>query len=268
MLGKLFKYEFKACARVIFPVFGAAIIMSILSAGAMAITPDVVSNTSQTIIAVLSVLVIIIFFFLLFASMLLSFVFAIRRFKVNLLGKEGYLMNTLPVKPLSNVMAKLLCSLVFQILSAIVAVVCILLCVVLSNRMYIAEAFEDIADIFGALMQLNASGWLNLVLTIILMLVSILKSYSMIYSAMSMGYSFNKCKALISIGLVIAFSTVESILMSVITSEGIEYHFENFEQYQNAFALSLILSIALQAIFAAIYTAMTTLFLKRRLNLE
>lgn len=270
MLGKLFKYEFKACARVIFPIFGAAIIMSILSAGVMAVTPDNVtaSSASQAIVAVLSMLVVMIFAFLIFASMLMSFVFAIRRFKVNLLGKEGYLMNTLPVKPLSNVMAKLLCSLIFQILSLIVVVFCMMLCVILSDRAYIASAFEDIADIFRALGQLSASGWLNLVLTIVLMLVAVIKSYSLIYSAMSMGYSFNKCNGLISIGLVIAFSTVESIITTLIASEGIEYHFENFEQYRNAFALSLIFSIALQAIFAAIYTSLTTLFLKRRLNLE
>ncbi len=268
MLGKLFKYEFKACGRVIFPIFGAAIIMSILSAGAMAIVPDTVSNASQTILAVLSVLVVVIFSFLLFASMLMSFVFAIRRFKVNLLGKEGYLMNTLPVKTLSNVMAKLFCSLVFQILSAIVAVVCILLCVVLSDRMYITTAFDDIVDIFRALTSLSARGWLNLILVVLLMMVSIIKGYSLIYSAMSMGYSFNKCKAIISIGLVIAFSTVESVIMSLVASEGIDYHFQDSEQYMNAFALSLILSIALQAIFAAIYTSLTTFFLKRRLNLE
>ncbi len=267
MLGKLFKYEFKACARVIFPIFGAAIIMSILSAGAMVIAPDNTA-TSQAVISVLSVLAVMIFAFLIFASMLMSFVFAIRRFKVNLLGKEGYLMNTLPVKPVSNVMAKLLCSLIFQILSLIVVVFCIMLCAMLSSRVYITEAFENISNIFRALRQLSASVWLNLILTILLMIAAVIKSYSMIYSAMSMGYSFNKCKALISIGMVIAFSTVESIITTLIASEGIEYRFEDLEQYQNAFAISLILSIALQAIFAAIYTLLTTLFLKRRLNLE
>ncbi len=268
MLGKLFKYEFKACSRVIFPVFGAAIIMSVMAALSLAITPSSISNTSQAVIGVLISLVMIVFAFLLFASMLLSFVFAIRRFKVNLLGKEGYLMNTLPVSSLSNVMAKLFCSLIFQILSVIVAIICILLCTVLSNKEYISEAFEAIGDIFRALMQLSASGWLNLILVIILMVVAVIKSYSMIYSAMSMGYSFNKCKALISIGLVIAFSTVESIITALISMEGIEYYFEDIEQYQSAFALSLLASIIFQAIFASIYTALTTLFLKKRLNLE
>ena len=268
MLGKLYKYEFKACGRVIFPIFGAAIIMSIMAALSLAITPSKVTSTSQAVIGVLITLVMIVFVFLLFTSMLLSFIFAIRRFKVNLLGKEGYLMNTLPVKPLSNVMAKLLCSLVFQILSVIVAINCILLCTVLSNKEYISEAFEAIGDIFSALVHLSANGWLNLILVIILMIVSVIKSYSMIYSAMSMGYSFNKCKALISIGLVIAFSAVESIITTLISREGIEYYFENLEQYQSAFALSLLASIIFQAIFASISTALTTFFLKRRLNLE
>ena len=268
MLGKLYKYEFKACGRVIFPIFGAAIIMSIMAALSLAITPSKVTSTSQAVIGVLITLVMIVFVFLLFTSMLLSFIFAIRRFKVNLLGKEGYLMNTLPVKPLSNVMAKLLCSLVFQILSVIVAINCILLCTVLSNKEYISEAFEAIGDIFSALVHLSANGWLNLILVIILMIVSVIKSYSMIYSAMSMGYSFNKCEALISIGLVIAFSAVESIITTLISREGIEYYFENLEQYQSAFALSLLASIIFQAIFASIYTALTTFFLKRRLNLE
>ncbi len=268
MLGKLFKYEFKACSRVIFPIFGAAIIMSVMAALSMAIAPNNMSNASQAVVGVLISLVMIVFVFLLFTSMLLSFIFAIRRFKTNILGKEGYLMNTLPVSPLSNVIAKLLCSLIFQILSVAVAAISIWLCVMLSNREYIAEAFEDIGDIFRALMQLSASGWLNIILIIVLMIVSIIKSYSMIYSAMSMGYSFNKCKGLISIGLVIAFSTVESIITTLISADGIEYYFNNVEQYQNAFTLSTLASILFQIIFASIYTALTTFFLKRRLNLE
>lgn len=50
MLGKLFKYEFKACGRVIFPIFGAAIIMSIMAALSLAITPSKVTSTSQAVI--------------------------------------------------------------------------------------------------------------------------------------------------------------------------------------------------------------------------
>lgn len=268
MLGKLFKYEFKACSRVIFPVFGAAVIMSIIAALSMSFSPNNVSNASQAVISVLSALVIIVFAFLLFTSMLMSFIFAIRRFKVNLLGKEGYLMNTLPVKTISNVMAKILCSLVFQMLSLIVAVICIMMCVLFSDGIYIASAFEEIKAVFSALVQLSAREWLNFTLTIILMIVSVIKSYSMIYSAMSMGYSFNKCKGLISIGMVIAFSTAESIITTLTDLGSSEYYFEDISQYQNAFVLSLLASILIQVIFASIYIALTTFFLKRRLNLE
>ena len=60
-----------------------------------------------------------------FAIAVLCFVSTVQRFYKNLLGREGYLMHTLPVTETQLILSKLLTSMVWVLCSGLVGIVCI-----------------------------------------------------------------------------------------------------------------------------------------------
>ncbi len=272
MLGKLFKYEFKACSRVILPVFGAAIITSLLASLLTLISPSANvmnpgSQAANVFIGFISSLIMIAFVALIYAALLVSFIYSLIRFRKSLLGSEGYLMNTLPVSALSNVVAKMLCAFVFQVLSVLTIVICMLIFVLVATKTSLATFFSGFSEIAYAFAQLGIDGWVFFVLLLITMIVGTIKSNAMIYAAMAIGHSFNGKKRLKSIGIFILASIVENILISVFLSTG-ALNNVNVETAMSAFNLLFGLIIIVSIIFAVGYTALASYFISKRLNLE
>lgn len=100
MLGKLIKYEFKACGRTFFPLYIGILVLAainglcnnynIFSIG------DNGTSLSFSIENVQGILMLVLFA-LFVALFVLTILLTIQRFKKNLLDEEGYLMFTLPV---------------------------------------------------------------------------------------------------------------------------------------------------------------------------
>ena len=94
MLGKLIKHEFRATGRILLPLLGAELLLSVL-AGFSVRGLDRVENMG--ILGVMYVTTLVVFFLGLFALSVVAFVLMIQRFYKNLLRDEGYLSMTLPV---------------------------------------------------------------------------------------------------------------------------------------------------------------------------
>lgn len=110
MLGKLLKYEFKATMRIFIPIYIAlmavALVNRIFRMGGIRFGYGI----STTILVVL------------FMTLgVITLVMIVQQFEKNLLGDEGYLMFTLPVKTESLMFSKIIISIVWMILSGIVA---------------------------------------------------------------------------------------------------------------------------------------------------
>ena len=116
MLTKLLKYEFKATART----YGAIYLALLAAAGLIGIsfrTEDFAVyryafGIGTTVYSLLAM-----------ALVVVTIVTVIQRFTKNLLGREGYLMHTLPVTESQLVASKLLSSAVWLLASAVVGVV-------------------------------------------------------------------------------------------------------------------------------------------------
>lgn len=80
---KLLKYEWKACARICLPLYGAMLLMSIINALMTTDRAQDIMNGIPT--AILAML----FFALLVAVFVVTAVILIQRFYKNLLGDEG-----------------------------------------------------------------------------------------------------------------------------------------------------------------------------------
>ena len=103
---KLLKYEWKACARICLPLYGAMLLMSVVSA---LMTTESAQNIMDGIpTAILGML----YFALLIAVFVVTAVILIQRFYKNLLGDEGYLMFTLPVTVAQHIWSKVIIAVV------------------------------------------------------------------------------------------------------------------------------------------------------------
>lgn len=111
MLGKLMKYELKACGRIFIPLYIAILVVA-----------AIIGIFSNTQILQVPVILIFVLMALFIALGVMTVVLILQRFKKNLLEDEGYLMFTLPVSVKSLILSKYLTSLIYMVLSIIVAI--------------------------------------------------------------------------------------------------------------------------------------------------
>lgn len=274
MLGKLLKYEFKANGRILLPIYGALIITAIASGVSVRIADlgyiDGLLDTESAIsgpAVLLWLLPIIVFIALIFAALALSVVFSILRFKKNLLGSEGYLMNTLPVTPFANVSAKLISATIMQI-SAVIAMVVSLIFFIMTG---IGE-WSDFRVLFtGLFNDLDVLDVSSAVITLIYALSGTILFNTIVYAAMACGHFFNKRKVLASIGIYMAFNFGVSILNQVLSSAIIRDFVtpaETVEQLVYIMNQSYIVLSIMNIVFSVLFIWLTTYMIKNKLNLE
>ena len=122
MLKQLLKYEFKATSRVYGGLYLALALLSVvlgLSVRGQTVLPS--NSKVWQFVVILS----IVYAAVVAAIAVLCLVTTIQRFTQNLLGREGYLMHTLPVTETQLILSKLLTSMVWVIGSIALGVLCI-----------------------------------------------------------------------------------------------------------------------------------------------
>ena len=113
MLKKLLKYEFKATGRVYGGLYLAILAVAVLMGVSFQI-PAPLGHTAP--IAVLM----LVYMGLGVAIAVMTVLSIIQRFTRNLLGREGYLMHTLPVSNAQLILAKLIPSILWVLCSIVV----------------------------------------------------------------------------------------------------------------------------------------------------
>lgn len=202
MLGKLIKYELKATGRKLFPLYIALLALALivkLFIGNL----EVNSEASGGIIQILSIFA---YGATMAAVFIITLYITLERFYKNLLGREGYLMNTLPVPTWMNISNKLIVSFIWNIVSVIVAFLSIIIIA------YSKDLFANLPDILIAL-KYNLQGQFFYVLEwIIYLLTSIVSSTLIIYLSIALGHLFNKRRIFLSFVAYIAVSMIISVL--------------------------------------------------------
>ena len=225
MLRKLLKYEFKATGRSIIPLYGALLIL------ALVIRIFVVNNINSNFsllsgninlnLGVLSGLFNALSIFLYGATMaataVATILIIVYRFYKNLLGDEGYLMNTLPVSIHSNIVSKIITSIAWCCLSAVIAAISIL--IIASNNISFSNFISDIFNLLGS--AFNAYGF-NVPLILLEFVLSgisqIALNIILIYTSISLGHMLPKIKILGSFAAYLAISTAMTIIMTTAAS--------------------------------------------------
>ena len=119
MLFKLLKYDFRAMWKQFALIWGAALALALVNRFSIFLNAD--GHETHFRSASLSAVPVFAFTAALIAMFVISVIFVIQRFSKGLLGDEGYLMHTLPVRPWELVASKLICGIVTWVLSGMVA---------------------------------------------------------------------------------------------------------------------------------------------------
>lgn len=256
MLGKLLKYDFKAIGRILLPIFGATLIIAIVNG----VWPW--AESFATLGSVMGTLAIgrIIAMFLFFAAAAfcggLCFIAAALRFRNVILGSEGYLFNTLPIHPITNVFAQLIAAVVFQILGLFV--------LFLSSSFFSGSfSVSDLKNVVLNFLGIKFMGdvKLQIILYVIIILAITLVNVA-VYTSLSIGHSFNGGKKIISVAaftvLFIVGAYVFYILSDKLFGLGLFY---------STLATGIYLA-ALLLLYNIVGLVITNYFISRRLNLE
>lgn len=279
MLKKLLKYEFQATARYFLPLYLLIIVLALLTRLTMSITIESNQLLKNLLVDLPSVLMAFAYRAGLLSIGLVTLLLVVQRFYSNLLGREGYLMFTLPVTPVKLLWSKLLAALVWGIASA--AAVVVSLIVLLADQ----NIFWYMKDFFGALLDLLSRGgtplWMILLLGVAVLLTSALHAYLQIYAAIILGCQAKKYRILLGIVIYIGISMAEQFLMGVgMTilalvpdfSMSLLYLFgyqqSTPEAVYSLFNLVLTGLLVFNVVLGTGYYVLTWQMMKKRLNLE
>lgn len=275
MFGKLLKHEMRATRRLMLPIFGLLLAFSVLFVVMLWLNPGpsgegiqfgtlqggFMADAGNMLIAIFTILITLGYVFMNIAAVTVIFFYAIVRFRSNLLGDEGYFMHTLPVTAGANLWAKVIASTLWLVLGGAA--------ILLSSMVVGAGAgglsfFQELGEVIR--LGFNAATaqvfWL-LAEVLLLLLAGTVNWFLTVYAAMSMGYSLQKHRGVVSICIYFAINFAEQIVMmqgvSVLSWLGL------FPETPEALMLMLTGYLAVTSVgwhFLARY------FLSRRLNLQ
>ncbi len=185
MLGKLIRHEFRATARYYLPLFAILVILGLI------LLP--LARHAQSL-GVLQTLLTVLYTLAAIVLVVMTLVVTIRRFYTHLLGREGYLMFTLPVTAGQNILGKLIPATCWTLIGLVLGILTAA-----------PVSFGGIGDIPGELA-------LPVVLLIVAAILSIASTILFFYLCMAIGQLFNTHKFLAAVVTFLVLTAVLNIL--------------------------------------------------------
>lgn len=268
MLKKLLKYEFKATART----YGTIYLALLFVAGLLGFTFRVENDfTESRVFDVLFTL----YDLLAVALVVVTIITVIHRFTRNLLGREGYLMHTLPVTEAQLVGSKLISSAVWLLASAVVGVVSlvVMFCV---GADFTQLDLSNLLDDWAALRTSFEGDLLAILLwTALLCYARTLCTMLCIYAACMVGHLFRAHNGVASVGAFFLMSWGQGRVENLLNAGGLVRILMGSagdtivsEAANHSTLIFFAASFAITAVFGAVYFILTCWLMKNKLNLE
>lgn len=261
MLGKLLKHELKATSRLLIPLYLILIGMSILNR-IMSSFQDI-----NWMMKLISNMLITGFLFILVAAFAVTAILMVTRFYKNLIGDEGYLMFTLPVKPNQLLTSKLIISIFWLFISIVSVIVTLYIIFATPERMYLVyqnlnEISEELKIAFRGSLQVAV---LELIL---LCFISIIANILMLYLSIAIGQLFNGHRILGSFIAYIGIYMAIQILLFIIIGVCILFNWDTIYTFNTFPQIFLPLIIFIMTLCSIGLYGGTSYILNRKLNLE
>ena len=287
MLKQLLKYEFKATKSLYFGLYLALALLSVVLGVSFRQENAWADNTN---FGRLEVILMVLYLSVIFAIAVLCFVSTVQRFYKNLLGREGYLMHTLPVNENQLILSKLLTSMVWVLCSGLVGIVCITGMVsigVLDAEVLGTVDWDSWKQLWGMLYgELGTKFWLVMFWTILINLARLASLILCVYAACMIAHQFKKqtmvAGILAFIGMNIVENQIDKLLgMNDVTLfVGVNYELVDVSDVSGWTPVMHYLTTAFgqgagylfcfvfTAAIAAVYFCLTRWLMKYKLNLE
>lgn len=251
MLGKLLKYDFRSMWKQFALVWPAALVLGLINRFAIPWTQG--GDGDGGIMAVTAVMLLVA---VLMIMGVLSLMFIVGRFYKGLLGSEGYLMNTLPVRPWQLIASKLICAVVVIVVSSAAAFLALVLMMPINWGVVFTDGW--IGVLIGKMID-QPVGFLRLAEMVLILLGTLAVMVLTLYAAMAAGHLFRKHRAAMS---VVAFLVIDIVISNLITG------FDILVGKVPNFQLVVWLTILGEVLVSAALFAVAERVLSRRLNLE
>jgi len=270
MFGRLLKYDFRSMCKQFGFIWPAALLLAAVNRFTLS-GLDANGSLEETIAGI----AMLVYIAILMAMFVISVIFVIQRFFKGLLGDEGYLMHTLPVRPWELIGSKLICAVVMTLISIVVAILSIFIIVLPGNFHEFAREFFGMfswlwsnfdGDVFNAILAFAE--------ILLLLLTGMAQGYVMLYLAMAIGHLFHKNRVAMS---VIAYIGIHAVMSTCFSMLG-HLFWDMIHGFVQRFFWgpvgwrdihqSLWITILCTAAISALYFFFTDYILRNKLNLE
>lgn len=286
MLKQLLKYEFKATKSLYFGLYLALALLSVVLGVTFRQEHALAHSTS---FQNLEVILMIVYVSVILAIAVLCFVNTIQRFYQNLLGREGYLMHTLPVNENQLILSKLLTSMVWVLCSGLVGIVCITVMVsigVIDQETFGMVDWNSWKQLWQMLYEeIGPEFWVAMAWTILINLARLASLILCVYAACMIAHPFRKHVVILAfIGLNIVENQIDKLLgtnhvnlfmdityrVADVNVTGVTYGMTPMQTMTTAFGAGsgYLFCFVVTSAFAAAYFCLTRWLMKNKLNLE
>lgn len=275
MLIKLLKYEFKFTGRSLLPIYAALLVLTVLMNLGDGMRFGF--NNAGMFEGFFKTMLIFTYSCVISAVCIITVVLLVQRFYKNLLRDEGYLMHTLPVSAAQNIASKLICAVVWSVVSLLVAGLSLLfISMTFSNWQ---QFFDGLADFIHDLNVAFGIHWPLFALeTLALVLLALASSIVEVYLALAIGHIANNHKIACSIGAFIGLKVLAGLIGQLLGLGIVNWHCLN-DFFQNFFYgslheqiagihMMLLGMLAVSLIYTGVMFVATNWIMKNKLNLE
>jgi len=283
MLLKLFKYDFKSVAKLALPMTLAILLTSILASLSIHFTFAAVESDNDILMSTVSAVCVfmIITWIIAVIAYGIGVKFAVvRRYYTHFFSDEGYLTFTLPCKTSTHFMSKILSGLLWDALSSIVFVVCVVIVVLGIPNINVGADFGVEYYLFDIITSLYDYDAVSIVINIFEGIVTSVSGLMILYIAVTIGAMLaSKHKVLASVGFYFAISWSFGLIEIVATLvpqfamfNNIDYlvstGVEEIERMQNiTTVVTTSITFGLHIIAILVFYFLNRHFLKKKLNL-
>ena len=265
MLKKLLKYEFKATARTYGGMYLALLAASVLFGGSVWRWNSTNSDAYSALVGLMS----LVYTAVIIGTVVVTIMTIVQRFYRNLLGREGYLMHTLPVTETQLVTSKLISSTVWSLCS-------ILMMADMDLLEQLPLMWSGIREAFA---RCNMEFWEALAFSGVVGFVRMVSAIACIYAACMVGHQFKNHPALAGILsffvmqyvqgwleklLQIGTGVYETAIYSIVGDVG------SIETTVSALGYmgSAMVTLGIAAAFGVFWFGLTVWLMRNKLNLE
>lgn len=280
MLKKLLKYEFKATGRVYGGLYLAFLAVAALMGASFQI-PALLEHTAPIAVMML------IYMALGVAIAVMTVLTIVQRFTRSLLGREGYLMHTLPVSNAQLILSKLISSVVWVLCSVLVMLLSFglfsLFGAVNSDILsYLLHHFSGFwAEVSGLLGPVAKDYGFTLVLMALEWLASLVCSILCVYTACMIGHWCKKYFVAVGIASFVVLNVVQNKVLNLLPyntgNVGLNLVFSTavsdsgtvyMVTGNKAYVWAVLAALAADLVVCGIYFAATNWLMKNKLDLE